>query len=132
MSALGNKITDAADVAFLRDQIGDDLRVCFHQSAPVRALEQGRPFHLDDLEPANQAALAELLAAVDTTIRDPQRFLTQMHEIHRRNARAWANDSIGTDLTTQIDPDYQPPYLPVPTPRSASAANTASEDAITA
>ncbi|MEX5636595.1 AAA family ATPase [Parafrankia sp. FMc2] len=131
MSVLGNKITDAADVTFLRDQVGDDLRVCFHQSAPVRALEQGRPFHLDDLEAANRRALREAQAAVDATIRDPQRFLTQMHEIHRRNAHAWANDSTGTDLTTQIDPEYRPPYPPVPTPRSVSAASAASEAAIT-
>ena len=30
-----------------------------------------------------------------------------MHEMHLRNARAWANAAVGIDLANQIDPDFQ-------------------------
>ncbi|WP_322762898.1 ATP-binding protein [Frankia sp. Cr2] len=119
LSVLGNKITDVEDVAFLRREVGDDLLVCFSQSAPVRAMEQGRPFTLDDLEPANRAALAEVQSAVDTTVRDWDRFVTQMHDIHLRNAHAWANDATGMDLSAQIDPAFRPASGLVPTARTA-------------
>ncbi|TCJ35497.1 AAA family ATPase [Parafrankia sp. BMG5.11] len=118
VSAVGNKISDDSDVAFLREHLGADLRACFRHCPPVRALEQGRPFHLDDLDPETRSSLATLQGLVDRTVRDPERFVAQMHEIHRRNARAWANRSAGTDLTTQIDPIYRPPYPPVPEPRT--------------
>jgi CO dehydrogenase maturation factor len=45
--------------------------------------------------------------AVDATVREPGRFLTQMHEIHLRNARAWANAAVGIDLASQIDPEFR-------------------------
>ena len=75
---VGNKVAGADDVAFLREQVGDDLLVCLGPSAPVRAMEQGRPFHLDDLEPDVRAALDTVQGAVDATVRDPDRFLRQM------------------------------------------------------
>ncbi|MBL7520884.1 AAA family ATPase [Frankia sp. CNm7] len=109
VSVLGNKITDAEDVAFLRDAVGDDLLACFTQSTPVRAMEQGRPFGMDDLEPENRSALAAAQTAVDGTVRDWDRFVAQMHAIHLRNARAWANDATGVDLAAQIDPGFRFP-----------------------
>jgi CO dehydrogenase maturation factor len=29
-----------------------------------------------------------------------------MIEFHVKNAHAWANEAVGTDLTRQIDPDF--------------------------
>jgi CO dehydrogenase maturation factor len=29
-------------------------------------------------------------------------------EFHRRNARAWANQSVGRDLSDQVDPGFVP------------------------
>nr|WP_232303844.1 AAA family ATPase [Pseudofrankia sp. DC12] len=109
VSVLGNKVADADDVAFLRDAVGDDLLAWFSQSAPVRAMEQGRPFGLDDLEQANRSALGAVQAAVDGTVRDCGRFVAQMHAIHLRNAHAWANDATGVDLAAQVDPDFRYP-----------------------
>ncbi len=119
LSVLGNKITDPDDVAFLRREVGEDLLVCFTQSAPVRAMEQGRPFGIGDLEPANLAALAKVHSAVDTTDRDWDRFVTQMHDIHLRNATAWANDATGVDLAGQIDPEFRPAPGLIPAARPA-------------
>jgi CO dehydrogenase maturation factor len=107
LSVLGNKINDAEDVAFLRREVGGDLLTCFTQSAPVRAMERGQPFGVGDLEPANRAALAEVQAAVDATVRDWDRFVGQMHDMHLRNAAAWANAATGVDLSTQIDPHFR-------------------------
>ncbi|WP_248812129.1 ATP-binding protein [Frankia sp. AgPm24] len=106
ISVIGNKITGPEDVAFLRDQVGADLLVWLEQSAAVRAMEQGRPLALGDLEPANLAALAQLRQVVDRAERDFDRLHRQMIEFHVRNAQAWANDATGADLTTQIDPHF--------------------------
>ncbi len=45
---------------------------------------------------------------VDSTARDWDRFVTQMHDIHPRNTVAWANDATGMDLADQIDPAFRP------------------------
>ncbi|WP_250285722.1 hypothetical protein [Frankia sp. CiP1_Cm_nod2] len=45
---------------------------------------------------------------VDSTARDWDRFVTQMHDIHLRNTVAWANDATGMDLADQIDPAFRP------------------------
>jgi CO dehydrogenase maturation factor len=107
LSVIGNKVSDAADVEFLRHEVGEELLTCFTQSTPVRAMEQGFPFGIEDLEPANRQGLNRMHAVVDATVRDPARFLAQMHEIHLRNARAWANAAVGINLANQIDPDFR-------------------------
>jgi CO dehydrogenase maturation factor len=108
LSVVGNKVTGPDDVTFLRDQIGDDLLVCLEHSPAVRAMEQGRTVPIGDLEQANMTALARIRQTVDATARDWDRLHRQMIEFHVRNAHAWANDATGTDLATQIDPDFHP------------------------
>ncbi|GII95609.1 ATP-binding protein [Sinosporangium siamense] len=103
---VGNKVQGPDDVAFLRDQVGDDLFACFEHSAAVRAMEQGRPFTLSDLEPANLDGLARLLDRVDTQPKDWETFGRQTVEFHLRNAEAWANRATGADLKSQIDPSF--------------------------
>jgi CO dehydrogenase maturation factor len=107
LSVIGNKISAPEDVAFLRREVGDDLLVSLTLSPPVRAMDQGHRRGIDDLEPENQQALSRMHEAVDATVRDPSRFLAQMHEIHLRNARAWANAAMGIDLAGQIDPAFR-------------------------
>ncbi|AEH09323.1 MULTISPECIES: AAA family ATPase [Protofrankia] len=126
LSVIGNKVTDDEDVAFLRREVGDDLLVCLTQSTPVRAMEQGRPFGIGDLEPANLAALDKIRRGVDSTVRDWDRFVAQMHDIHLRNAVAWANDATGVDLADQIDPGFRPIPGLVPAARTAPDRGTPS------
>ena len=56
----GNKIQGDTDTAFLREQAGEALLACFGRGPAVRAMEQGRPFRLDDLGPG-----AALTAQID-------------------------------------------------------------------
>ncbi|MDH2425481.1 ATP-binding protein [Sphaerisporangium sp. TRM90804] len=106
IAVVGNKVHSEADVAFLREHVGDDLLVCFEHSPAVRAMEQGRALTLDDLEPANEEALAVLLGRVRTQEKDWEKFGRQTIEFHTRNARAWANRATGEDLIGQIDPGF--------------------------
>jgi CO dehydrogenase maturation factor len=107
LSVVGNKVTDEQDVAFLRRHAGTDLLGWLGVSRHVRAAEQGRPGPIGDLEPANRAVLDRLREAVDATPRDWDRFGRQAAEFHLRNAVAWANDSVGEDLSGQIDPGFR-------------------------
>ncbi|MEV5703934.1 ATP-binding protein [Actinoallomurus sp. NPDC052274] len=106
LKVIGNKVHGPDDVAFLRDHVGADLLCCVGQSGAVRAMEQGRPFHLGDLEDHDRAALATIRAAVDARPKDWPKFTRQAIEFHLKNARAWANSATGQDLATQIDPDF--------------------------
>jgi CO dehydrogenase maturation factor len=106
VSVVGNKVTDQADEAFLREHVGADLLACLRVSRHVRAAEQGRPGPIDELEPPNRTVLDVMRSAVDGTQRDWVRFTRQAAEFHRRNATAWANDRVGEDLAGQIDPEF--------------------------
>jgi CO dehydrogenase maturation factor len=119
VSVVGNKVTDAADEEFLRRHSGAALVGWLSVSAHVRAAEQGRPRPIGELEPANLAVLEAVRATIDGTEQDWDRFSAQAAHFHRRNALAWANDRTGSDLTTQIDPDFV--LRPTPQPELADA-----------
>jgi CO dehydrogenase maturation factor len=121
VSVVGNKVHSDDDVAFLREQVGDDLLVCLKHSAVVRHMEQGRALGPDALEKANRGALERIHQTIDATGKDWVRFQRQAVEFHLRNARAWANARTGQDLSTQIDPDFHLGEVA----RSASAAVSA-------
>ncbi|MFI6499959.1 ATP-binding protein [Nonomuraea typhae] len=106
IAVIGNKVHGDGDVEFLREHVGDDLLTWMEHSSAVRALEQGRPFALPDLEPANLDALAVLLKHLDAQPKDWDRFGRQTAEFHLRNARAWGDARTGLDLALQIDPDF--------------------------
>ncbi len=106
IAVVGNKVTGPEDEAFLREHVGQDLLTCLGTSAYVRAAEQGRHAPLDALEPAHRDALDLLRAAVDTCAKDWTRFQAQAVDFHLRNARSWANNAAGADLSTQIDPEF--------------------------
>lgn len=106
LAVIGNKVHGEPDVDFLREHVGDDLLTWMEHSAAVRAMEQGRHFTLDDLEPANADALALLRKTLDEQEKDWARFGHQTVEFHLRNARAWANERTGADLAGQVDPGF--------------------------
>jgi CO dehydrogenase maturation factor len=107
IAVVGNKIQSDDDVTFLREHVGDDLLACLRHSPTVRAMEQGRPFTLDDLESPNHEALGVLLKHLDAQPKDWEKFGRQAAEFHLRNADSWANRATGQDLTAQIDPQFQ-------------------------
>jgi CO dehydrogenase maturation factor len=106
IAVIGNKIADEDDLAFLRDQLGDDLYGWIGRSQLVRAAERGEIRPIGELEPENLKTLAAMLDLVDQTPKDWARFQRQAEEFHRRNALAWANERTGTDLTEQIDEGF--------------------------
>jgi len=106
VTVVGNKVQSPEDLAFLRQHAGADLLAwCRHEPA-IRAMEQGRPFALDDLGQATVAALAAIRDTLDARPRDWARYTSQAAEFHRRNARGWASAAAGEDLAAQIDPEF--------------------------
>jgi CO dehydrogenase maturation factor len=107
VAVVGNKVTDQADVDFLREQVGDALLGWLTVSAQVRAAERGAHRPLSSLEPHNMGTLDALRAAVDATGKNWAAYQRQAVHFHLRNAIAWANDRAGDDLAAQVDPDFQ-------------------------
>jgi len=108
LRVVGNKVTDQADADYLAEQVGPALLATVGNSGWVRAAERGTPKSLGTLEPVNRAALDAILTELDATERDWAAYHRDTLDFHLRNARAWANQSLGQDLSTQIDPDFLP------------------------
>ena len=108
LRVLGNKVGEPADVDYLREHIGDALLGWLGQSPWVRAAERGAPAPIDALEPANREVLAALLDDLDSRTRDWVAYHRGTVEFHLRNAAAWANRTVGEDLSRQVDPDFVP------------------------
>ncbi|MGQ4514615.1 nucleotide-binding protein [Streptomyces sp. DW26H14] len=108
LRVVGNKVQDESDVAFLRDEVGDDLLVTLAHSDWVRAMEKGRPAPFGQLEPANRAALDTIKAAAVRSyeLRDWARYTRQMVHFHLKNAESWGNAKTGADLASQVDPAF--------------------------
>ncbi|OZM75345.1 ATP-binding protein [Amycolatopsis antarctica] len=113
LAVVGNKVTDAEDLAFLREEVGEDLHGWIETSAHVRAAERGRARPITDLEPHNLETLRTMQSTVDASVRDWDRYQRQAVEFHLRNAAAWGSARAGTDLAAQVDPDFVlgPPLL---------------------
>ncbi|MFF0083901.1 ATP-binding protein [Streptomyces canus] len=109
IAVIGNKVTSEDDLLFLKDHVGDDLLTHLVHSPWVRAAEQGRgESDLGGLEQHNRHALTILREAVDSHPRDWSALHRHAVEFHLRNARSWANEATGLDLTAQVDPDFVP------------------------
>ncbi|MFC6064749.1 ATP-binding protein [Streptomyces ochraceiscleroticus] len=108
LKVVGNKVQGPDDLAFLREQVGDDLLVTVGHSDWVRAMEKGRPAPFVELEDANHEALRTLHATADAAYegRDWERYTQQMVHFHLKNAESWGNSKTGADLTSQVDPGF--------------------------
>ncbi|MFD7630151.1 ATP-binding protein [Streptomyces sp. NPDC059851] len=108
LKVVGNKVQGPDDVAFLRDEVGEDLLVSVGQSDWVRAMEKGRPPAFGQLEADNRQALGVLREAADGSyaLRDWERYTAQMVHFHLRNAESWGNAKTGVDLAAQVDPGF--------------------------
>ncbi|MEU6866321.1 ATP-binding protein [Streptomyces sp. NPDC046876] len=108
LKVVGNKVQGADDLAFLRDEVGEDLLVTVGHSDWVRAMEKGRPPAFELLEADNRAALETLRVAADGSyaLRDWERYTAQMVHFHLRNAESWGNSRTGVDLAAQVDPGF--------------------------
>ncbi|MCX4097106.1 ATP-binding protein [Nocardia sp. alder85J] len=104
VAVIGNKVCDDDDLAFLREQVGDDLLCWIGRSGHVRAAERGEIRPIADLEPPNLHALIMIREELDSITRDWTEYQRQAVEFHLRNANAWA----GAEYAGQVDPDFVP------------------------
>ncbi|MEU6173905.1 ATP-binding protein [Streptantibioticus parmotrematis] len=108
LRVVGNKVQGPDDLAFLRDEVGDDLFATVGHSDWVRAMEKGRPPRFDLLEEANRETLRRLQEEADASYehRDWARYTRQMVHFHLKNAESWGNERTGADLAAQVDPEF--------------------------
>ena len=108
LRVVGNKVQGPDDLAFLREQVGDDLLATVGHSDWVRSMEKGCPPPFERLEEPNRRTLETLHRAADASYerRDWDRYTRQMVHFHLRNAESWGNDRTGTDLAGQVDPGF--------------------------
>jgi CO dehydrogenase maturation factor len=106
VSVVGNKVTGAADRAFLHAHVGDALIGLVGVSPYVRAVEQSAVRPIDELEPRNRSTLDAIRSTLDGTPRDWARYTNLAVHFHLRNATAWGNARTGQDLSRQVDPDF--------------------------
>jgi CO dehydrogenase maturation factor len=124
LRVVGNKVQGADDLAFLREQVGDDLLTTVGHSDWVRAMEKGRPPRFDLLEEVNRRALRILQEAADSSYerRDWERYTRQMVHFHLKNAQSWGNAKTGADLAAQVDPSFILAEPPLTTSLTAAQA----------
>ncbi len=103
---IGNKIEDEHDIDFLRKHVGEDLVATMFQSAFVKKTDRGVTLPLSDLETKNRASLHKVISVIDMQKKDWAKFYAQAVEFHIKNAKSWANASLGVDLTKQVDPQF--------------------------
>ncbi|MFJ9466068.1 ATP-binding protein [Streptomyces caniferus] len=108
LKVVGNKVQGPEDLAFLRDEVGEDLLVTVGHSDWVRAMEKGRPTRFVCLEEDNRHALETLHRTADAAYgrRDWERYTRQMVHFHLKNAESWGNAKTGVDLAAQVDPSF--------------------------
>jgi len=113
LKAVGNKVMDSDDLAFLHAACGDDLIGSFSQSAYIRKAERGTPQPLDRLEDENTQTLANIIHVLEAQKRDWQTYWQQGLHFHALNGSSWASAAAGCDVTTQVDhaflKDFPPP-----------------------
>lgn len=108
LAVIGNKVQGEDDVAFLREEVGDDLFTSVGHSDWVRAMEKGRPLGFALLEEPNRRALRAMHDRADAAygLRDWARYTRDMVHFHLKNAESWGNAKTGADLAAQVDPDF--------------------------
>ncbi|WP_395370149.1 ATP-binding protein [Streptomyces tubercidicus] len=108
LKVVGNKVQGPEDLAFLREETGEDLLVTVGHSDWVRAMEKERPARFDQLEEVNRQALETLHHTADAAYgrRDWERYTRQMVHFHLKNAESWGNAKTGVDLAAQVDPAF--------------------------
>jgi len=107
--AVGNKVEDGRDEAFLRERLGDALIAAVPRSGFVRSMERGEAPDISELEPRVLGGLEVLRGTLAATERDWDAMHRASVEFHLKNAASWANAAVGRDLGQQVDPSFRYP-----------------------
>ncbi len=103
---IGNKIENADDISYIKEQVGDNIIASFSHSQFVRTMEKESLLSISELETENQQELESLIAEAGQQKKDWGAFYQQAIFFHKKNAESWANAAVGIDVTQQIDPDF--------------------------
>lgn len=110
--AVGNKVEDVDDIAFLQEKCGDELLGCFSRSQWVKQTERGQTPDISHLEPHNFALLQRIFAAAEAYPRDWQSYWRWGIHFHHLNAKGWANDDMGCNVSRHIDEAFLKSFRP--------------------
>ena len=103
---IGNKIEDDNDVDFITKHCGQDFIGYVTKSSWVKKSEQGSAPSITKLEPENTKVLELIQKEANKYPRDWQKYWQLGHDFHVLNAKGWANEAVGFDVTDQIDLDF--------------------------
>lgn len=103
---VGNKVENESDIDFLRGHVGESLMAVLLRSPYVLSLEKGAHLRIEQLEEQNLDALRTIARIADEYKKDWKKFYGHAIDFHKKNAFAWANASVGEDVTRQIDPFF--------------------------
>jgi alkanesulfonate monooxygenase SsuD/methylene tetrahydromethanopterin reductase-like flavin-dependent oxidoreductase (luciferase family) len=107
VAVVGNKVDDGDDVAFLREQMGDDLLCWVTRSGFVKAGERGRVLPIAELEPGQRRRIDHHADGAGRIGQGLGTLTSQAVEFRLRNATAWGNDRVGEDLADCVTADAQ-------------------------
>lgn len=107
IKVIGNKVENQQDFDFIKQKVGNDLIGAISHSQYVKKMEKGQFLPFSNIESENKTILESMLAEVDKIEKDWERFYTYAVEFHIKNAKSWANASVGEDLTLQVDPEFK-------------------------
>jgi CO dehydrogenase maturation factor len=119
IAVIGNKVTDAVDLDFLREQVGDDLLCWVGRSGHVRASERGQVRPIADLEAENLAALASIRAELDARVRDWAAYQRQAVDFPLATSRPGPGSAPGTTWPARSTRTSSPDRGCAPRPLSA-------------
>jgi CO dehydrogenase maturation factor len=106
IKVIGNKIENQKDIDFIKQYVGGDLVAVIKKSPFVKKIDRGQVTAISNLEAVNKKAMYAIISVIDEQKKDWEKFYRQAVEFHIRNAKSWANSSIGKDVTKQIDPTF--------------------------
>ncbi|HEY1096763.1 MAG TPA: ATP-binding protein, partial [Alphaproteobacteria bacterium] len=104
--AVGNKIQNEDDSAFLQAKCGNDLIGVMPVSTWVKRRERGDFQPFSALDETIRAILSTLIDTATAHPRDWVRYWYWGIHFHRKNALNWGNQSVGFSVEDWIDRDF--------------------------
>lgn len=104
--ALGNKVDDEEDVAYLTSHIGDKLIGSLgRQSYLKRSRQSGEPIDIDKINGLEEV-FGRVVRLTQENMTSEARRIGLLHALHRKHAQADYIIARHGDLTEQIDPEF--------------------------
>lgn len=112
IKVIGNKVSNDEDKAFIKQHCGADILGFVSNSSWLKQAEQGKIQPIANLEPGNIMLLDKLDNERFTIPRNWSKYWEQGVHFHKLNAKGWANEDMGCDVTQYIDETYLQTFTP--------------------